>query len=217
MAPRPTRSTSEALAYLNAHGAQVEYHPGFIAAGAAEALMLRLLDELEFDAPEVSMIRQPFTGRMVRIPRRQAGYGDAGTAYAFSGGEVSARPWIPALEELRERLREQTGFASNYVLVNHYRDGADCIGWHADDERDLGTAPVILSLTLGAVRDFQFRRRGEAARDFETITLEPGSGSLLIMCHPTNANWNHQLPRRGGKHPERIGSRLNLTYRQIRR
>lgn len=216
MAARATRSVGEALAYLNAHGAKVEYHPDFIEATAAEMLRLRLLGELKFDAPEDSMIRQPFTGRRVRIPRLQAGYGDTGTAYAFSGGGVSARPWTPALEELRERLVKYTGLVSNYVLVNHYRDGADCIGWHADDERDLGASPVVLSLSLGATRDFQFRRRGEAVRETETITLALGSGSLLIMRHPTNANWNHQLPRRGGKHPERVGSRLNLTWRQIR-
>lgn len=217
MAARASRSPSEALAYLNGNGACVEYDARFLEPGFAGALMLRLLEELEFDSAEASMMRQPFTGRMVPIPRQQAGYGDPGTAYAFSGGEVVARPWSPALAELRTLLHERTGFESNYVLVNHYRDGSDSIGWHADDERDLGETPRILSLSLGACRDFQFRRRGEAAREFETITIPLESGSLLSMRHPTNANWKHQLPRRGGKRPTRVGGRLNLTWRQLGR
>ncbi|MBW2240436.1 MAG: alpha-ketoglutarate-dependent dioxygenase AlkB [Deltaproteobacteria bacterium] len=217
MAAGASRSPNEALEYLNANGACVEYDAAFLEAGFAEALMLHLLEELEFDSEEDSRMRQPFTGRMVAIPRRQAGYGDPGTAYAFSGGEVAARPWSPTLAEVRALLRERIGFESNYVLVNHYRDGGDCMGWHSDDERDLGEAPRILSLSLGACRDFQFRRRGEAARDFETITLPLASGSLLTLRHPTNANWKHQLPRRGGKRPTRVGGRLNLTWRQIHR
>ncbi|MCP3982757.1 MAG: alpha-ketoglutarate-dependent dioxygenase AlkB [bacterium] len=215
MASRASRSVNECLEYLNAHGAEVEYEADLLGTGPARALMQRLLDEIEFDSPEASRIRQPFTGRMVEIPRRQAGYGDPGTSYAFSGGVVAGRPWTPTLGELREHLYERTGYSSNYVLVNYYRNGADCIGWHADDERDLGEAPQILLLSLGATRDFQFRRRGEAARDFETITIPLVSGSLLTMRHPTNANWKHQLPRRGGKRPMRVGERLSLTWRRV--
>lgn len=217
MTPGPRRSARESIAYLNRHGARVEYQPRFLAGPEAGSLMERLLAELVFDPPEVSRMRQPFTGRWVQLPRRQAGYGEQGTAYAFSGGEVPARPWTPALLALRERLREHTGADCNYVLVNHYRDGADCMGWHADDERDLGDAPMILGLSLGAVRDFQLRRRGDAAKAFDTITLPLAPGSLLIMRHPTNANWKHQLPRRGGKRPERVGPRLSLTWRRIER
>ena len=136
---------------------------------------------------------------------------------------VPARPWIPLLCTLRELLRERTGYAPNFVLVNYYRSGRDCIGWHADDERDLGNAPTILSLSLGATRDFQLRHReafpraGQAARrhELQTVTIPLCSGSLLIMRDPTNKNWKHQLPRRGGTQAATIGARLNLTWRRI--
>lgn len=211
----------DALALLNAHGARVEYRPGFLAADEARRWMDRLMGELEFDPPDVSRMRQPFTGRWVDIPRRQAGYGDPGTAYAFSGGRVPARPWTPGLRELRGLLAERTGEATTYVLVNLYRDGADRMGWHSDDERDLGDEPCILSLSLGATRDFQFRRRSRGAADpgadaaIGTVTLPLEPGSLLVMRHPTNVHWKHQLPRRGGSRPHRIGPRLNLTFRRI--
>lgn len=215
MAAGRRRSVSESIAYLNAHGGRVAYDPAFLGRAASARWWRRLRAELVFDPPEVSRMRQPFTGRWVAVPRRQAGYGEPGAAYAFSGGEVAARPWTPALRELRARLRARTGFDANYVLVNLYRDGADSMGWHSDDERDLGDAPEILSLSLGAERDFQFRRRGDAARAFDTVTLPLAPGSLLVMRHPTNANWKHQLPRRGGSRPERVGPRLNLTWRRV--
>ncbi len=217
MARAPARSVDESVHYLNTHGARVAYDPAFLAEHEARELLPRLLAELEFDAPEVSRMRQPFTGRWVELPRRQAGYGDSGTAYAFSGSEVPARPWTPLLRELRARLRQATDVDPNYVLANLYRNGADHVGWHTDDERDLGPEPLILSLSFGATRDFQFRRRGEAARAFDTVSLPLVSGSLLVMRHPTNASWKHQLPRRGGKRPERVGPRLNLTWRWIHR
>jgi alkylated DNA repair dioxygenase AlkB len=107
--------------------------------------------------------------------------------------------------------------------VNHYRSGSDCVGWHADDERDLGDTPDILSLSLGAERNFQFRHRDAFPRagkpalhpELKTITMPLRSGSLLIMRDPTNKNWKHQLPRHGGKKAANIGERLNLTWRQI--
>jgi alkylated DNA repair dioxygenase AlkB len=113
--------------------------------------------------------------------------------------------------------------ASLARILSYYRSGRDCIGWHADDERDLGDAPTILSLSLGATRDFQFRHReafpraGLAARrpELQTVTLPLGSGSLLIMRDPTNKDWKHQLPRRGGSKAALIGARLNLTWRRI--
>jgi alkylated DNA repair dioxygenase AlkB len=128
---------------------------------------------------------------------------------------VPARPWTPTLARLRDLVRERAEFAANFVLVNGYRDGRDCIGWHSDDEADLGPAPEILSLSLGAPRDFQFRRRDAAASRLETVTLALQPGSLLVMRDPTNQRWQHQVPRRGGRHPERVGPRLNLTWRQI--
>ena len=38
------------------------------------------------------------------------------------------------------------------MLANLYRDGSDSNGWHADDEVELGDAPVIASVSLEATR-----------------------------------------------------------------
>ena len=220
---RDYHSIQKALAYLHHHGACVEYDAAFLSPGEAEGYMRGLLASLEFNTEEASRVRRPFSREKIAIPRLQTAYGDPGASYTFAGCVVPARPWIPLLSTLRQLLSVRTGEAPNFVLINYYRDGRDCIGWHADDERDLGDAPTILSLSLGATRDFQlqhreaFPRAGQPARrpDLQTVTLPLGSGSLLIMRHPTNQDWKHQLPRRGGNKAAAIGTRLNLTWRRI--
>lgn len=220
--PKP-RSIEEALAYLHHHGARVTYDPAFLPPDEAERYYQELLATLEFNAEEASQVRRPFSREKIAIPRRQTAYGDPGTSYTFAGCVVPARPWLPPLATLREVLSVRTGERPNFVLINYYRSGRDCIGWHADDERELGDAPTILSLSLGATRDFQLRHRdafpraGQPARrpELQTVTIPLGSGSLLIMRDPTNKDWKHQLPRRGGQLAATIGDRLNLTWRRI--
>jgi len=220
---RDQHRIEDALAYLHHHGACVTYDPHFLPPDEAEGYLHGLLAALEFNTEEESQVRRPFSREKIAIPRRQTAYGDPGTSYTFAGCRVPARPWIPLLSTLREVLRVRTGATPNFVLINYYRSGRDCIGWHADDERDLGDAPTILSLSLGAPRDFQFRHREafpqarQAARrpELQTVTLPLPSGSLLIMRDPTNKDWKHQLPRRGGRQAATIGARLNLTWRQV--
>jgi len=215
--------TERALDYLNRHAASVAYDPGFLSEAEADRFRQELSELPEWRAGEAARIRKPFSSEWVPIPRQQAAHGDPGTRYAFSGITLQARPWTAVTLELRERIATRTGRIPNFVLVNRYRDGGDCMGWHSDDERDLGSEPAVLSLSLGAERDFQFRhklafpRRGRPPErpELETVTLRLGHGSLLSMLHPTNRDWKHQLPRRGGRNPGAIGERLNLTWRFI--
>lgn len=125
--------------YLNGHGASVAYSPTFLSVEEAKHYWTTLMTQLEFNSDADSRVR--IHGRWVDIPRRQTAYGDTGVCYSFSGCSVAARPWIPVLASLRALIQERTGFAANYVLANFYRDGADCIGWHHDDEPGLGTDP----------------------------------------------------------------------------
>lgn len=218
-------SVEDSLTYLHQHGARVEYTPAFLSPSEAERYKHGLLASLEFNAEEESKVRRPFSRDKIAIPRRQTAYGDPGTSYTFAGCVVLARPWLPMLCALRALLRERTGYDPNFVLVNYYRSGLDYIGWHADDERDLGPTPDILSLSLGAERDFQFRHRGafpQAGKpapqpELQTVTIPLRSGSLLVMRDPTNKHWKHQLPRRGGKKAVEVGERLNLTWRRLLR
>jgi alkylated DNA repair dioxygenase AlkB len=82
------------------------------------------------------------------------------------------------------------------------------MGWHSDDERELGPRPVIASLSLGATRRFALKHRRRAELKG---ALELGHGSLLVMSGPTQANFRHALPRT----VRAVGERINLTFRVI--
>ena len=98
----------------------------------------------------------------------------------------------------------------NCVLLNLYRDGQDSMGWHSDDEPELGPDPSVASLSLGATRRFQLRRR----RDRRTrVDLDLRHGSLLVMGPPTQAHWQHAVPKR--PKASGAGPRVNLTFRYI--
>src|SRR6187431_60877 len=94
------------------------------------------------------------------------------------------------------------------VLLNYYRDGSDSNGWHADNEKELGTNPVIASLSLGAERNFQLKHNIDITQK-KNIILE--NGSLLLMKGTTQHFWKHQIP----KTAKAIGPRINLTFRII--
>ena len=144
-------------------------------------------------------------GREVDCPRLSGWEGDA--AYSYSGLTLRPAPWTPGVTAVRRRIEAATGDAFNSVLANLYRDGGDRMGWHADDEPELGRSPVIASASFGAPRRFLLRpKRGGAS---VCILLEPGS--LLVMRGATQRHWTHSVP------PTRrtVGPRINLTFRRI--
>jgi alkylated DNA repair dioxygenase AlkB len=145
-------------------------------------------------------------GRRRMQPRLTAWYGDSAAYYQYSGLSLSPLPWHPDLLQIRDRLASSSPAAFNSVLANAYRDGRDSMGWHRDDERELGPRPVIASVSLGQARRFLIREEGERAVG---LTLE--SGSLLIMKGDFQRRFRHSLPKT--RRP--AGLRINLTYRRV--
>jgi alkylated DNA repair dioxygenase AlkB len=94
------------------------------------------------------------------------------------------------------------------VLLNLYRDGRDGMGWHADDEPELGPQPAIASLSLGATRRFRLRHR---RRRDTGVTLDLAHGSLLLMAGATQRHYVHAVP----KTARPVGERINLTFRYV--
>lgn len=157
---------------------------------------------------EVHRIR--LFGRDLASPRLSCWIGDAGAAYAYSGAVFQPRPWPAALLPLRARLRVELGLDFNSVLANLYRDGRDSMGWHSDDEPELGERPVIASLSLGATRRFLLKARHGPG---SSLALELPAGSLLLMRGDTQQRYRHSLPRTA----KPTGPRINLTFRRIQR
>ncbi|MGI9247170.1 MAG: alpha-ketoglutarate-dependent dioxygenase AlkB family protein [Steroidobacteraceae bacterium] len=142
------------------------------------------------------------------VPRLVAWHGDPGAAYADSGTPHEPVPWLPELLEVRARVERLTGRRYNSVLLNLYRDGSDGMGWHADDEPELGREPAIASVSLGAVRRFKLRHR---TRREAATTLELPHGSLLLMAGATQHHYVHAV----AKTARPAGERINLTFRLV--
>ena len=185
----------------------VEYHPDFLDAVEAGACLQRLWRNLAWEQREITLF-----GRRVLQPRLTAWYGDEQAVYSYSGLRLHPRPWHELLVGLKTRIERFTAAQFNSVLANAYRDGADSMGWHSDDEPELGEQPVIASLSLGAARRFllrENRRLPDHRRKSLGLMLE--HGSLLLMKAECQRGFQHSVPRT--RRP--TGLRINLTYRLI--
>jgi alkylated DNA repair dioxygenase AlkB len=143
------------------------------------------------------------------VPRLSAWYGDAGAVYTYSGLRLEPLPWTPVLLEIKQATERLSGTRFNSVLLNLYRDGQDSMGWHSDDEPELGPEPVIASVSLGALRRFVFQHKKRRWR----IALDLEPGSVLLMAGATQHHWRHALPKT--RRP--VAPRINLTFRTILR
>jgi alkylated DNA repair dioxygenase AlkB len=151
-------------------------------------------------------------GRSYPVPRLEAWYGSHD--YRFNSHTFSAQPLPPALLALKIRL--ECYFPSvNFdgCLVNVYRDGQDSVGWHSDDEPDMGGDPIVASISLGAARDFLFRKIERTSVMASALIPNKGKvtlehGSLLVMGRGVQSTYQHSLPKRAN-----AGRRVNLTFR----
>ena len=184
-------------------GAELWFAPDWLQAGQADALFAELQQSIEWETHRIRLF-----GREVDSPRLSSWIGDQDAAYTYSGARFQPRSWPLPLMELRRRLARELDCRFNSVLANRYRDGRDYMGWHSDNESELGPQPVIASLSLGATRRFVLKHRRETSRKLE---LPLAHGSLLVMCGDTQANYRHSLPRTARP----VGERINLTFRRI--
>ena len=148
-------------------------------------------------------------GKEIVTKRRIAWYADDGKSYTYSGSTFSPSQWNNVLLQLKERVENYSEIKFNSVLLNEYPNGEVGMGWHSDDEKELGTDPIIASLSFGANRDFIFKHKTD--KNIENVKLHLKSGSLLLMLGSTQHYWKHSLPKRlKVKEP-----RINLTFRNI--
>ena len=180
---------------------------GLYSASEAGRLFSTLRGELCWEEREIRIF-----GRRMLQPRLVSYYGDPGASYCYSGELFHPRPWTATLDTVRRQVEILVGSSFNAVLCNLYRTGADSMGWHSDDEAELGERPVIASLSLGATRRLLFRSRDPEKRE-GSRGLDLQSGSLLVMAGSMQQLYQHQIPK--VKASSGVEPRINLTFRKI--
>jgi len=114
--------------------------------------------------------------------------------------------WTDLIKRVKIAIEHIINRKLTYAQLNYYRNGEDYIGWHTDKE--LSDGDIIVSLSLGATRTFQFHQISNKDNKYE---LELEGGSLLIMnSAAAKSEFKHQLPKRK-KVKE---GRINITFRE---
>lgn len=194
---------SPAVESVGPWAAWVEQRPQWLTADIAQALHVRLVAEVPWVVHRIRIF-----GRWVDSPRLSCWMGDADAVYRYSGQTFSPAPWHPAVQALLPRLASACGSCFNSVLLNRYRNGGDAMGWHSDDEPELGPEPVIASLSLGEPRRFLMRLKADPRIKAE---WRLGHGDLLVMRGDCQRHAQHALPRMARV----AGERINLTFRSV--
>lgn len=183
---------------------KLDFAEHFYSLAQTDALFAQLLNDTPWRQDNIQV-----WGKTHLQPRLTAWHGEPDTAYSYSGIQLTPNAWNPTLIKIKNDISAATGHPFNSVLLNLYRDQRDSMGWHSDDEPELGQNPVIASLSLGATRTFKLKHKTRTEQKILNLDLQ--HGSLLIMAGSTQHHWLHSI----SKQTRTIAPRINLTFRQI--
>ena len=203
---------------ISLKNAELLFIESFFEKEEADCFQKELTENVDWQQGVIMMF-----GKKVLEPRLTAWYGDEGKVYTYSGKTQIPLPWNTPLLSIKNKIEEylypsvfltkttENSLISkhfNSVLLNFYRNGIDSMGFHSDDEKELGLNPTIASVNFGESRRFLFRRKDDKNEKFELLLTH---GSLLIMSGEMQHYWQHAIP----KESKKTKPRINLTFRWI--
>jgi len=179
---------------------------GFLTKEEADDLFEKLENCGKFHKEKIKIL-----GKEIETPRLVTSFGEKNTTFVYSGRSetVGDEGWS-FLENVKNKIEEVTGQTVNYVHTNEYRNGNDYIGWHADKTKTLEDGSMIISLSVGAERKFQLKKKEKGAKIEIDQVLK--HGSLLTMEGNTQKYWKHRVPK--DKNLQK--KRFNLTFRLVK-
>lgn len=197
-APKPTDNLLPYDGQVNDLGIVIDY---------PSPLFYNLVTELPWQEDIVTLF-----GKTHITTRQIVWMGDSDIDYQYSGHTRQTIPWTDTVFHVKHHIEQKLldlGIDANFnsCLLNYYPSGEDGMGYHADDERELGEQPVIASLSLGATRKFVFKHK--KTQDKVELYLE--SGQLIVMHGDTQSFWKHSIT----KTKKVTTGRISLTFRQI--
>ncbi len=183
---------------------EIQYFPSLFNLDESHDFLNRLQTEIAWRQEPIRIF-----GKLVMQPRLTALYGDLEKEYRYSGLLMKPLAWTETLLEIKKRIEGLSDVTFTTALLNLYRNEKDSMGWHRDNEKELGPNPVIGSVSFGATRSFQLRHYYKKNLK-EVIDLE--HGSFLLMRGSTQHFWEHCLPKRS----KSCEPRINITFRVIK-
>jgi alkylated DNA repair dioxygenase AlkB len=197
-APNPTSNLLPYDGQVNDLGIVIDY---------PSPLFYNLVTELPWQADIVTLF-----GKTHITTRQIVWMGDSDIDYQYSGHTRQTMPWTDTMFHVKQHVEQQLsalGIDANFnsCLLNYYPSGDDGMGYHADDEKELGEQPIIASLSLGATRKFVFKHK--KTQDKVELYLE--SGQLIVMHGNTQSFWKHSIT----KTKKVATGRISLTFRKI--
>lgn len=173
----------------------IRYWPRFVDPGLAAQWFDCLRLEVDWHSGS-----RPMYDRVVDIPRLTAGF-------PLDGSKA-----LPvALQEATRAVAEGLGVAFTHVGMNLYRDGRDSVAPHNDKLDSLVPGHPIALLSLGATRRMDIREKQPAGTPprRRSWRLDLDAGSLLVMSHASQTQYDHGIP----KTSEAVGPRISLAFR----
>ncbi|WP_290797174.1 alpha-ketoglutarate-dependent dioxygenase AlkB family protein [Flavihumibacter sp. UBA7668] len=182
---------------------EVYYYPDFFSKDESDQLFRQLQEEVNWKQEPIKLF-----GKEIMQPRLTAWYGEENKPYSYSGITMTPEIWTHPLLIIKKRIESISGIQFTSALLNYYRNQQDSMGWHRDNEKELGPNPIIGSVSFGENREFQFRHYRDKQLK-KTLLLT--HGSFLLMKGSTQHFWEHSLPKRS----RTMSGRINLTFRKI--
>ena len=197
-APTPTDNLLPCDGKVNDLGIVIDY---------PSALYYALLTTLPWQSDIVTLF-----GKTHVTTRQIVWMGDSDASYQYSGHTRQAIAWTDSVFHVKHHIEEQLAALRinanfNSCLLNYYPSGDEGMGYHADDEKELGNQPIIASLSLGATRKFFFKHK----KTQDKIELYLESGQLIVMHGDTQEYWKHTITKTKTVNEGRI----SLTFRQM--
>ena len=197
-APKPTDNLLPYDGQVNDLGIIIDY---------PSALFYNLVTTLPWQADIVTLF-----GKTHVTTRQIVWMGDSDASYQYSGHTRQAIEWTDSVFHVKHHIEQQLlkigiNVDFNSCLLNYYPSGDESMGYHSDDEKELGHHPIIASLSLGATRKFVFKHK--KTQDKVELYLE--SGQLIVMHGATQKFWKHTIT----KTKTVSEGRISLTFRQM--
>lgn len=193
-------------------GSFIQYIPHFYSDEEEYIIFRKLMRKLPFKQHD-----NLFDSKVFQEPRLSCWFGEHAYGYnpLLRHDATDISEWPEVLQSILSKIKCDPNLMElfpqldiNSVLCNLYRTDKDKMGWHSDNEAELGSMPTIISLSFGDKRRFQLKRIEHDEPEYQ-ITLFPGS--LLIMSGSIQSEWHHRVPSEYHDRDERI----NLTFRKV--